>query len=161
MLLPATGWSAPQPVASFCSGEYTMALDTSESISLYEILETPYDGSVDQMYGEFALSALERVADNDSHKVQIKIANRLANLNEAEENVLQNYIARWQQIGTNTATLDGSVGNVNGATYSPDHELMRIQQKVKILIPIMHYQHEMILGLERNKRATMNLNTYR
>jgi hypothetical protein len=116
-----------------------MALTTSQKISLFEIIDTPYTGDVDEMYGKFGLSALTyEVSDDD--KVKIKILDRLTNLTTDEETVLIEYIDRWQSIGTQIWSLDaGGAGSINGFTTSPDSELERIRQRVKNLIPVRHY----------------------
>lgn len=129
-----------------------MALTTAQKIALFDILETPYDGSVDQMVGEFGLSAISRTANSDSQKLQIKITDRLTNLTSEEETVLVQYISKWQLIGTNVALVDGgSLGNATGLTYDPTTQLMRIQKSVKNLIPVMQYRSEIVLGREQNK----------
>ena len=116
-----------------------MALTTSQKISLFEIIDTPYSGDVDEMYGKYGLSALTyTVADND--KVRIKILDRLSNLTAEEEAVLTTYIDRWQAIGTQTWAMDaGSMGATAGMTISPDVELVRIRERVKNLVPVRHY----------------------
>lgn len=137
-----------------------MALSTAQKIALFDILETPYDGSVDQIVDEFGLSAIDRVPNSDSQKVQTKIFTRLLNLTADEENVLIQYINQWQIIGTNVASVDGNIGGVNGVTYDPTAQLMRIQKSVKNLIPVMHYHKEIVLGREQEKGG-VNLCTIR
>jgi len=137
-----------------------MALTTAQKIALFDILETPYDGTVDQMIGDFGLSSVLRTANSDSQKLQTKIASRLAALNTDEENVLIQYINQWQLIGVNVASIDGSVGGVNGVSYDPTMQLMRIQKSVKNLIPVMHYREEIVLGRETEKGG-MNMGTIR
>ena len=137
-----------------------MALSTAQKIALFDILETPYDGTVDEMIGEFGLSSVLRTANSDSQKLQTKIASRLAALNTDEENVLIQYINQWQLIGSNVAAVDGSIGGVNGVTYDPTHHLMRIQKSVKNLIPVMQYREEIVLGRETEKGG-MNVSTVR
>jgi len=131
-----------------------MALDTAQKISLFEIIDTPYAGNVDEMYGKFGLSALTYEVGDDS-KVQLKIFNRLATLTADEETVLETYIGQWQALGTQVYTLDDGG---DGVSYSPNDELERIRQRVKILIPVRHYW-ENLSNAEGNK--SMSINTTR
>ncbi len=119
-----------------------MALTTAQKIALFDLLETPYDGSVDEMIGEFGLSAVSRTANSDSQKLQTKIADRLTRLTSDEENVLLQYIYDWQRIGSNVASVDGSIGGVNGVTYDPTTHLMRIQKSVKNKHPATVYHQQ-------------------
>ena len=115
-----------------------MALTVSQKISLFEIIDTPYTGNVDEMYGKFGLSALTYEVSNDG-KVQLKVLDRINTLSAEEETVLVDYISSWQSLGTQTWTLDGSVGGLDGMSISIDSELERIRQRVKNLIPVRHY----------------------
>jgi len=116
-----------------------MALTTAQKISLFEIIDTPYTGNVDEMYGKFGLSALTYEVSNDG-KVQLKVLARLAELKSEEETVLTAYIDKWQAIGTQIWTMDaGSIGSTSGFNISPDTELGRIRSRVKNLIPVRHY----------------------
>jgi len=137
-----------------------MALTTAQKIALFDILETPYDGTVDRPTDEFSISGVTHVADNEDFKIQTKINDRLTNLSTAEENVLISYINEWQLIGVNVASVDGSIGGVNGVSYDPTIQLMRIQKSVKNLIPVMRYRKEITLGQEGNK-VGMNLDSIR
>ena len=115
-----------------------MALTTAQKITLFEIIDTPYTGNVDEMYGKFGLSALTYEVSDDQ-KVQLKIIDRITNLTSEEETVLLNYIARWDSIGTQVWALDGSTNGIDGIAYNPNVELERIRDRVKNLVPVRHY----------------------
>lgn len=115
-----------------------MALTTAQKISLFEIINTPYTGDIDEMYGKYGLSAYTYEVSDDG-KVQLKIHSRLANMSAEEEAVLITYISKWEALGTQTYVLDGGVGGVNGVSYSVDIELERIRDRVKNLIPVRNY----------------------
>jgi hypothetical protein len=139
-----------------------MAITTAQKIALFDVLECPYDGTVDKPTDEFNLSGVTYTSDNPDYKLQTKINDRLSSLTSEEEDVLVNYIAQWQLIGSNVASVEaGSIGGVNGVTYDPTHHLMRIQKSVKNLIPVMRYRKEITLGLEREKAGSMNLESIR
>jgi hypothetical protein len=116
-----------------------MALTTSQKITLFEIIDTPYTGNVDEMYGKFGLSALTYEVGIDG-KVQLKVLDRLTELTAEEEQKLLVYIDRWEAIGTNITSVDaGAFGTSSGMTFSADAELERIRQRVKNMVPVRHY----------------------
>ncbi len=115
-----------------------MALSTAQTITLFEILDTPYTGNVDEMYGKFGLSALTYEVSDDG-KVQLKVLSRIAELTTDEENFLLIYIDRWEAMGTQPWTMDGGTQGIDGFSYAPQNEREVIRQRVKILIPVRHY----------------------
>jgi len=138
-----------------------MALTTQQKIALFDLLECPYDGTVDQPTDDFNLVGQTFSVTNNDFSLQLKITARLAALSAEEEAVLVQHINQWLLIGSNVAMIDaGSVGGVNGVTYDPTVQLQRIQKSVKNLIPVFRYRKEIELGQEGNKTG-MNLETFR
>jgi hypothetical protein len=138
-----------------------MALTTAQKIALFDILETPYDGSVDVPQGEYNLTGITYQADTTEYKLQTLITNRLTALTTPEENVLISYINDWLMVGSNITMIDaGSIGGVNGISYDPTLKLQRIQKSVKNLIPVFRYRREIEVGQEGNKGG-MNVETFR
>jgi hypothetical protein len=119
-----------------------MALTTAEKISLFSILETPYAGWVDMPVDEYHLSAVRHNPTNVAEKIQTKINDRLLELTAEEEAVLVGYIAQWDTLSTCTASVDGSIGGVNGVAYDPFKQRALIQARVKIIIPVILYYEE-------------------
>lgn len=115
-----------------------MALTTSQKISIFEIIDTPYTGNVDEMYGKFGLSALTYEVSDDG-KVQLKVLDRLNSLTADEETKLITYIDRWETLDTQTWTINGGTSGINGFEYSPEVELEKVRRRVKNLIPVRHY----------------------
>jgi hypothetical protein len=115
-----------------------MALTTSQKISIFEIIDTPYTGNVDEMYGKFGLSALTYEVSDDG-KVQLKVLDRLNSLTADEETKLITYIDRWETLDTQTWTINGGTNGINGFEYSPEVELEKVRRRVKNLIPVRHY----------------------
>ena len=115
-----------------------MSLTTAQKITLFEIIDTPYTGNVDEMYGKFGLSALTYEVSDDG-KVQLKVLSRIAGLTTDEEEFLIVYIDRWQTLGTQPWQIDGGTNGINGYSYAPQDEREVIRSKVKILIPVRHY----------------------
>ena len=115
-----------------------MALTTAQKISLFLIINTPYTGDVDEMYGKHGLSALTYEVSDDG-KVQLKILNRLATLTAEEEAVVVQYVDRWQALGTQIYTFDGSIGETSGIAFSPQAEREEIRMQLTNLIPVRHY----------------------
>ena len=126
-----------------------MSLTEAQTLSLFEILETPYDGTVDEPMGEFHLTGLQHIPDSPERKLQTMINTRLASLSTAIEAKLKTYIERWDAIGTRVATISGGVGGISGVEYDPDIELARIQARVKVIIPVMKFHREITLDSER------------
>ena len=138
-----------------------MALTVAQKIALFDILETPYDGSVDVPQGEYALTAITYTSDTPEYKLQTLITNRLAALTTAEENVLIAYINDWLMVGSNITSIDaGSIGGTSGVSYDPTLRLQRIQKSMKNLIPVFRYLREIQVGQEGNKSG-MNVETFR
>jgi hypothetical protein len=138
-----------------------MALTTAQKIALFDILETPYDGSVDVPQGDYNLTGITYQADTTDYKLQTLINNRLSALTTAEENVLVSYINDWLMVGNNITSIDAvSIGGTSGVNYDPTLRLQRIQKSVKNLIPVFRYLREIQVGEEGNKNG-MNLDTFR
>lgn len=138
-----------------------MALTTAQKISLFEIIDTPYTGNVDEMYGKWGLSKLTYEVDSDN-KVQLKVLDRIANLTAEEEAVLVQYIDRWQDIGTQTWTVDaGGFGNTNGVNMSPEVEAEKIRRRVKVLIPIRHYWENVEQSASESGTSGISVSTIR
>lgn len=138
-----------------------MALTTSQKISMFEIIDTPYTGDVDEMYGKYGLSALTYEV-GDTARVQIKVLDRLTNLTTEEEAFLVQYVDRWQSIGTQTWTMDGgAMGTTSGVTMSPDVELERIRLRVKNLIPVRHYWENVQQSAAQSGSAGISVSTIR
>lgn len=138
-----------------------MALTTAQKIALFDMLETPYDGSVDVPQGDYNLTGITYTSDTPEYKLQTLITNRLAAMVAAEEAVLVQYINQWLLIGSNVASIDaGQIGGSSGVSYDPTLHLQRIQKSVKNLIPVFRYRREIELGQEGNK-AGMNIETFR
>ena len=138
-----------------------MALTTAQKITMFEIIDTPYTGNVDEMYGKYGLSALTYEV-GDAGKVQIKVLDRLANLTADEEAYLLNYVDQWQAIGTQMWTMNGgSMGTTSGMDISPDVELERIRQRVKVLVPVRHYWENVQQSAAQSGSAGISVNTVR
>lgn len=116
-----------------------MSLSTAQTITLFQILQTPYTGDVDEMYGKFGINATKwRSADNDN-KVQVRVHDRISKLTADEEEFLLVYIDKYQTLGTQPWGLDGGTNGINGFSYSPADEREVIREEVKVLIPVRHY----------------------
>lgn len=130
-----------------------MALTTSQTIDLFRALEVPYNGKVWKPEGQFNLDYTEFGPAADEVNLQIKIQNRLAELTEDEENWLVQKINQWQLIGINVASIDGSVGGVNGVQYNPEVARSNIRADIKTLIPVYRYRQEISIYEEQRKQG--------
>lgn len=126
-----------------------MALSTPDKIVLFEILETPYFGKLDQPLGDFNLSSITHEPVNEDEKLQLKILSRLAELTSDEETYLEQQIADYKTVGNNTAFLDnGSAGGINGASWNPLDARLQIQRRVRNFISIASMISELQIGKE-------------
>ena len=138
-----------------------MAITDAQKVELFDILEVPLDYEVYEPVDKFRMSAITNAPSSAEQKLQAKIESRLAAIDgTAKETKLVSLIAEWQQVGVNVASIDGSIGGVNGVTYDPREQQMRIQRSVKIIIPVMQYVKEIQLGRETEKGG-MNMETFR
>jgi len=123
-----------------------MALTTAQTMTVFEILEVPYDGSVDEPMDEFNLLALTHDVSAAAQALQAKIMSRLTALTTDEETRLLTYVSKWESIDLNMVALSGGMGTVTGVEYDPGYAMKEIQRRVKNIIPVMRYLHEIQLG---------------
>ena len=119
-----------------------MALTTAQKISVFEILEVPYEDSVDVPVDSFNLDAITVDASSSDQQLKTKIVSRLTALSSDEETKLLAYVTRWDDLGTTAVVLDGSVGDLSGVAWSADAERRLIQERVKKIVPVMRYLSE-------------------
>lgn len=129
-----------------------MSLSTAQKIDLFRILGTSWTGDVSRPEGDFNLAYREHEPP-DSQKLQTRILERIAALSDDEENWLISKLNAWQLIGINTASIDGSVGGVNGVTYDPEKQRSNIRADVLTLIPVYQYQEEMAIEYAKRQQA--------
>ena len=121
-----------------------MALTDAQTLTTFEILEVPYDTSALEPMGRFNLTGLERQVDTEAQQLQTLIITKLSSLSTAQETRLIEYINLWDAVGVNTTSIDGgSIGGASGVSIDWDMQLRRIQQRVKILVPVMRYKAEL------------------
>jgi len=129
-----------------------MSLTTSQTIDLFRILQTSYTGSVSKPLGEFNLSYREH-EPTETQKLQTRIEERIAALSSEEENWLVQKLNAWQLIGINTASIDGSVGGVQGVFYDPEKQRSNIRADILTLIPVYQYQAELAIEYDKRRGA--------
>lgn len=128
-----------------------MAITTAQKIILFEILETPYLGKIDQPLGDFNLSSIEHQPVNDAQKLQFRINDRLAAFTTDEENYMVQLLNEWAMIGSNIAAVNGSIGGVNGATYDPLLARQTIQRRMRNFIGVASMIEEIKVGHEQSE----------
>jgi len=132
------------------------SLSVAQQITLFSVLEVSYDGSVSRPEGDFNLNYREYEPSSASEKLQVRIMARLDALSDEEENYLVQQLNQWQIAVLTTASVDGSVGGVNGVTYDPEVQLSRIKANILVVIPVYKYQDEISLYEEERKSAGSN-----
>jgi len=138
-----------------------MALTEVQKITLFEILEVPYDDSVDEPYGDFKLNGISHEADNIEYQLYAKIINRLNSLTTAVESKLIAYLTKWEDLDVTVAAIDGGIGSLTGVSFNPLAERKVIQSRVKIMIPVMKYIHEISVDAQNQSSRSICTKTCR
>ena len=119
-----------------------MSLTIDQSITLYEILQVPYSDTVTMPIDEFFMTSIEYVTSNETQKMQTRITDRINNLGVTGTSRLVTWLDQWDALSTNTVSISGSMGGINGVEFDPDVQLERIASRVKVLVPVMQYHRE-------------------
>jgi hypothetical protein len=129
-----------------------MALTTAQEMALFQILEVPWQPMAHELvdrnnlvFQQFSFGDSIR-SSNAAIRAYV-LAYITADANA--ETVLVSYLDRWISLGTDTVTLQGGVGPVQGVNCDPEAERREIQRQVKILVPF--YRHHM--EVERSSAA--------
>lgn len=129
-----------------------MALTTAQEMALFQILEVPWQPMAHELVDRNNL-VVQKFSYGDSvRSSNIAIRAYISAYITADadaEAVLDGYLDRWITLGTDTVTLQGGVGPVQGVTCDPEAERREIQRQVKILVPF--YRHHM--EVERSSSA--------
>lgn len=122
-----------------------MALSTEQDIALFQILEVPWQPQVNQLVDKWNLVIQKWEVTDSIRQANRAIRDYLAAFITpvaAAETKLKSYIDRWIQIGTDTVTLAGGVGPVQGVTSDPNAERLEIQKQVKGFLPFYRAHEE-------------------
>lgn len=127
------------------------ALSPSQKLSLFEILDVPWNNSgtagYNTMDGMGALSSQDAISGATQGVAQTQILTYLDSLNTnqpAVETVLIARITRWEAIGTTTAKIEnGNVDDISGVSYDYDKERQILEERVKKIVPFYKW-HEVL-----------------
>lgn len=132
-----------------------MALSQQQEFALYQILEMPWQPTVNQLIDKDNLVAMQITIGNDAGIRQAKAsltAYLATYITGAAETALLALLNRWISIGTKTVHIDaGSVGNLGGVTFDYAAERSEIQRQVRVIIPF-YRKHE---SIERDNSGTI------
>lgn len=122
-----------------------MALTTEQDIALFQVLEVPWQPQVNQLVDKWNLVVQVWNVSDSIRQANRAIRDYLAiyiTPVAAAELKLQEYLERWIQIGTDTVTLNGGVGPVQGVASDPNQERLEIQRQVKGFLPFYRAHEE-------------------
>lgn len=122
-----------------------MALTVEQDIALFQALEVPWQPQVNQLVDKWNLVVqVWSVSDSirqANRAIRDYLAAYITPVVEAE-NKLKDYLDRWIQIGTDTVTLNGGVGPVQGVAFDPNQERLEIQRQIKGFLPFYRAHEE-------------------
>jgi len=129
-----------------------MSLTTAQEMAMFQILEVPWQPMAHELVDRNNL-VYQKFSYGDSiRSSNIAIRDYIGayiSADVAAEAVLVTYLDRWITLGTDTITLQGGVGPIQGVNCDPEAERREIQRQVKILVPF--YRHHM--EVERSSAA--------
>lgn len=122
-----------------------MALTAEQDIALFQVLEVPWQPQVNQLVDKWNLVVQVWNVSDSIRQANRAIRDYLAAYITpvpAAEAKLKEYLDRWIQIGTDTVTLDGGVGPVQGVACDPNKERLEIMRQVKGFLPFYRAHEE-------------------
>ena len=136
-----------------------MALTTAETITLFQILDTPYATEFTTLDGMGATGHTATITSATAGQAKTMITTYLATLASDVEDELQTLLATWSGISTNTVKIEqGNVGSVGGVWFNYDQKRKSIEDRVKIIVPF-YRQHEVVARY--NQTNSMNVTVIR
>lgn len=125
-----------------------MAFTEAQYQTLFEILEIPYttDGSIytitQQGDATYTGNSWDSVA---LQKAYSGVTNWVTGMTASGLAVLSGLLTEWDALGSDMTRIDnGTIGDINGITYSAPDRRERIAQRVKIRVPF-YRKHEEIM----------------
>jgi len=128
-----------------------MALTTSQTVALFQVLEVPYSNTIGKMQDADNLRVLEMEVTNAATGAKYQIEAHLAALDSEVETELASLIDAWIDLGTGTYEIDGGIGDIQGLSYSDDAERDLIRRRIIVIVPYYRY-HEELVNRDRGGR---------
>lgn len=121
-----------------------MALTTAETITLFQILDTPYATEFTTLDGMGATGHTATITSSTAGQAKTMITTYLATLASDVEDELQTLLARWTAVRSNSIRIEnGSLGSLTGIFYNSDSKRALIEEQVKRIVPF-YKQHEVV-----------------
>ena len=125
-----------------------MALTDPQMMSLFEILEIPYtsDGMIytltqrgDAAYTGISFDAIAL------QKAYTGVQTWVSGMSGSGLDKLTGLLSNWDTLGNDMTVIEGgSIGDIQGISYSPERNRERIANKVRVIVPY-YRSHEKIL----------------
>ena len=129
-----------------------MALTTAQKLSCYEILGVtagPGGGTEEDtltLHNGYGITLTLSEMDNLRDKVEAA----LTGLASGQETKVAAIVTEWDAMGFNVGTLDGSVGNVQGVSFSWKEKREYLYQRLTYFVPI----EDMARGIKKRNEKT-------
>ena len=123
-----------------------MALSDTQTVSLYGVLEMPMFDTINKLIDPDNLTVEPRIAASTTRNAILQLEAHLADLASnysGLETELKVYLDSWDALGTQTYTLDGGTGGIDGVAYNPEQERIEIRRKVLVIVPFYRAHEEM------------------
>jgi len=130
-----------------------MALSDSQKISLFQVLEVPLFDTIGLLHGESNLNQQPFNSGTSDFQAKAAIESHLDNLAAnytGYEDELKTYLDEWSALGSQTLTLDGSVGGIDGVSINTESERLEIRRRVLVIVPFYRAHEEMMRSNEQN-----------
>jgi len=139
-----------------------MALTTLQKMSLFQILEVPWQPIATHLVDQDNQVGLQLEIQNaSSRQAKAMIDDYITTYVDADADVLarvQTYLDRWVTLGTRSVRMEsGGTGAITGVTSIVDEERMEIARQVKVIVPF-YRKHEEI---QRAKANTSSISVMR
>jgi len=122
-----------------------MALSTAETITLFQVLDTPYATEFTTLDGMGATGHTATISGATAGQAKTMITTYLATLASDVEDELQTLLASWTTVKSNAVRIEnGSLGSLTGIWYNSDNKRTLIEDRIKIIVP--YYKQAEVLA---------------
>ena len=113
------------------------ALTMPRQIALYQILEVPFSAT-HQILNDDGSFSIQKIAPSQIaayNTIQTYLTNSIYT-NPTLQTVLEGLLDKWITLGTRVDSMEGgSIGSLNGISWSPEKERAEISKQVIIIVP--------------------------
>ena len=126
-----------------------MALTDAQKLTLHEILRIPDSSKVTRLMGNENTLGEQSDVSNSLRASLIFLNDYLDTMSAAVESRVVQLITRWDELGTCTVSINGSVGAVSGVANDPANERELIYERMQIHVPFWKHFHQREQAMKR------------